>query len=52
MWRDHPFSQRKKTIKRAVGFSLKATGKERGWKRFEKGGGGGRQYRGRGVLIK
>ena len=48
MWRDHPFSQRKKTIKRVVGCSLKATGKGRGWKRFEKGvagvdniGGGG-----------
>ena len=52
MWRDHPYSQRKKTIKRAVGCSLKATGKGRGWKSFEKVGAGVGNIGGGGILIK
>ena len=37
MWYDHPFSQRNKLTKRAVGWRLEVTGK-RDWKNFEKTG--------------
>ena len=41
MWHDHPFSQRNKTTKRALGYGLEGNRKG-GWTQFEKGG---RQYR-------
>ena len=37
MWRDHPFSQRDKTTKTAVGWRLEVTGNG-GWTKSEKGG--------------
>ena len=47
MWPDHPFSQRNKITKRAVGLKVSGEGKG-GLNKIEKGGGrrGGRQYRG------
>ena len=52
MWRDHPFSQRDKTTKTAVGWRLEVTGNG-GWTKSEKGGvdnkggGGGLHKKGR-----
>ena len=57
MWYDHPFSQRNMTAEKTVGVGVgedREVGLGVVWTKFEKGvlGGGGRQYRGGGVLIK
>ena len=57
MWRDHPFSQRNRTIERAVGVGV---GRDKevggggavGWTKFEKKEWGGTQYKTGVVLIK
>ena len=41
MWRDDPFTQRNKTIKRAVGVDVGGNGEGRSSTNFEKGGLGG-----------
>ena len=56
MWRDHPFSQRNRTIERAVGVGVgrdkEVGGGAVGWTKFEKKEWGGTQYKTGGVLIK
>ena len=36
MWRDYPFSQRSKTIERAVGWGMELIGKRRAGQNLEK----------------